>query len=309
MPSLRHDLLALLVPRLRGAGAARDEDSERAAVEACHADLDRSLPTRAVPGLTRRFDHEVDHSAGFPVHVLTRRGASPSRTLLWLHGGGFVSPIDALHVRYVARLAAALDVRVVLPDYPLTPEHTWRDSHQALVDLATGWAGRGGLLLGGDSAGGGLALAVAQTLRDRGEVRPEHLLLISPWVDLTTSSPATSWFDRRDPWLQLSRMRLYARWWAGSADDQARPEVSPALGDLRDLPPTLMFCGSRDLLVPACRRLARRAADAGWDLTYVEEPGAIHVYPLLPGVPEAARAWDTTLELVQAALPDPESPR
>ena len=71
------------------------------------------------------------------------------------------------------------------------------------------------------------------------------------------------------------------------------------LHDLGDLPPTLVLCGTRDLLVPACRRLAARAAEAGWDLTYVEEPGAIHVYPLLPGIPEAARAWTTTLEFLR----------
>lgn len=211
-----------------------------------------------------------------------------------------------MHVRYAARLADALGVRVLLPDYPLAPEHTWRDSLEPLVELATRWAngpGLGGLLLGGDSAGGGLALALAQALRERGQVRPERLLLVSPWVDLTTSSPATAWFDRRDPWLHSSSLRLYARWWAGLPDDApddhpdlARTEVSPALRDLGDLPPTLMLCGTRDLLVPACRRLATRAAEAGWDLTYVEEPGAIHVYPLLPGIPEAARAWTTTLE-------------
>ena len=306
MPSLRHDLLALVVPRLRGAGAVTDPAAERASVESCHAGLDRRLPTRTVPAFGLRFEHEVDDSAGLPVHVLTRRGTSPARTLVWLHGGGFVSPLDPVHVRYAARLADALGVRVLLPDYPLAPEHTWRDSLEPLVELATRWAsgpGLGGLLLGGDSAGGGLALALAQALRERGQVRPERLLLVSPWVDLTTSSPATAWFDRRDPWLHSSSLRLYARWWAGLPDDApddhpelARTEVSPALGELGDLPPTLMLCGTRDLLVPACRRLAASAAEAGWDLTYVEEPGAIHVYPLLPGIPEAAHAWTTTLE-------------
>ena len=60
-----------------------------------------------------------------------------------------------------------------------------------------------------------------------------------------------------------------------------------------------MFCGTRDLLMPGCRLLAERAAAAGWDLTYVEQPGLLHVYPLLPFIPEARSAWRTTLEFLR----------
>ncbi len=69
--------------------------------------------------------------------------------------------------------------------------------------------------------------------------------------------------------------------------------------DLSGLPPTLMFCGSADLLVFGCRTIADRAAEAGWDLTYVEQPGLIHVYPLLPLIPEARRARKQTLEFLR----------
>ena len=95
-------------------------------------------------------------------------------------------------------------------------------------------------------------------------------------------------------------MHAYAGWWAGTPDDLGRPEVSPGLGDLTGLPPALMFCGTRDLLVPGCRLLVRRAAEAGWDLTYVEEPDLIHVYPILPGIPEARRAWRRTVDFLHA---------
>jgi epsilon-lactone hydrolase len=78
----------------------------------------------------------------------------------------------------------------------------------------------------------------------------------------------------------------------------SRPEVSPALGDLTGLPPTLMFCGTRDTLMPGCRLLARLAEDAGWELTYVEAADLIHVFPMLPFIPEARRAWRQTLEFL-----------
>ena len=210
-----------------------------------------------------------------------------------------MAPISAWQVRYAARLAAQIGARVVMPDYPLAPEHSWRDSHDALVALATRLAAEGDLVIAGDSSGGGLALAIAESLRDRGGPQPRRLLLISPWVDLSTSTPETAELDPIDPWLFIGKVMRTPGGGPERPDDVGRPEVSPGLGDLTGLPPALMFCGTRDLLVPGCRLLVRRADEAGWDLTYVEEPDLIHVYPILPGIPEARRAWRRTVDFLQ----------
>jgi monoterpene epsilon-lactone hydrolase len=302
-PSRRHDAVAWVVPRMRRSRELETPEVERARLERWHATLDRALPTRLVPRFGRRFSVVTEVLTGpggdFPSYVVTPRGSEPRRTIVYLHGGGHVAPIDAFHVRYATRLATALGARVVLPDYPLAPEHSWRDSHGAIADVVARWADDSDVVLAGDSAGGGYALALALTLRDRGGPQPRHLLLHSPWVDLTTSTPETEEFTLRDPWLFLGKIRAYAGWWAGSPDDLGRPEVSPALGDLSGLPPALVFCGTRDSLAPGCRLLARRAAQTDWDLTYVEVPDLIHVYPLLPFVPEAHAARARTLEFLR----------
>lgn len=300
MPSRRHQLLAEVLPRLRKAQDLDSVDAERARIERWHAGLDRSLPTRAVPLFARRFAVVREElPGGFPAYTLTRRGRAPRRTVVYFHGGGFVAPLDPYHVRYAARLASELDVRVVLPDYPLAPEHTWRDSHQALVDLVGRHLAAGeDVVLGGDSAGGGIALAVALAVRDLGGPQPSRLLLISPWVDLTESTPHTEVVSEDDPWLMIGKLRAYATWWAGSTSELGRPEVSPALAPLTALPPALMFFGTRDLLMPGGRLLVRRAELAGWPLTYVEQPGLLHVYPILPVIPEARRAWRQTKEFL-----------
>ena len=299
-PSRRHQFLAWAVPRVRRSRELDSPDRERVRVERWHARLDRSLPTRLVPRFDRRFAVVEELLDGFPAYVLTPRGTDPARTVLFVHGGGYVAPIDPFHVRYAARLAEALGARVVLPDYPLAPEHTWADSHGPMTDLAERWAKEpGGLVLVGDSAGGGYALALAQALRDRSSAPPTHLLLHAPWVDLTTSTLETPAVSATDPWLFLGKMHAYAEWWAGSVDDLSRPEVSPGLADLGGLPPTLMFCGTRDSLMPGCRLLARRAAEAGWDLDYREAPGLIHVFPMLPFIPEARRAWRQSMEFLR----------
>lgn len=300
MPSRSHDLVARVVPKVRGSRELDTEPAERARVERWHAGLDRSFPTRLVPFFDRRFSVVTEELAGFAVHVMTPRGVEPTRTVLHLHGGGYMAPTDAFHVRFLARLARDLGARVVVPDYPLAPEHTWRDSFGPLTDLAARWADPatgGRLTLTGDSAGGGYALALAQALRDRGGPQPSELVLLSPWVDLTTSTPETAAYDAVDPWLFLGKVNAYARWWAGSEEDLARPEVSPGLGELASLPRALVLCGTRDLLLPGVRLLAQRAAGTGWDLTYVEQPDLLHVYPLLP-VPEARAARRTILEFL-----------
>lgn len=303
-PSRRHQLLAWALPRLLKPRELDTVDKERARLEHWHGDLDRTLPTGVVPRFAKRYSvitEQVTGPAGdFPSYVITPRGTDPKHTLVYVHGGGFVAPIDAFHVRYAARLASALGARVVLPDYPLAPEHTWRDSHEAIADLIARWAiDSADLILAGDSAGAGYALALAITLRDRGGPQASHLLLHSPWADLTTSAPETEAFSVRDPWLFLGKIRTYAQWWAGPPSDLGRPEVSPALADLEGLPPTLMFCGTRDTLAPGCRLLASRAAETSWDLTYVEVPDLLHVFPILPFIPEARTAWRRTLEFLQ----------
>jgi monoterpene epsilon-lactone hydrolase len=305
MPSRRHALLAEAVPRLRKSRELDSPEAEKARLEKWHATLDRGFPTAAVPFFHRRYSvvreelSATSSGQGFPSYTLTRRGQSPSRTVVYLHGGGFVGPIDPYQVRYAARMASALGARVVMPDYPLIPEHTWRDSHEPIVDLVTRQLeSTEDLVLAGDSAGGGLALAVALTLRDRGGRQPSHLLLISPWVDLTISTPDTHEVTLTDPWLFIGKMQAYAGWWAGSPDDLGRPEVSPGLGNLAGLPPALMFFGTRDSLAPGGRLLTRRAREAGWPLTSIEEPGLIHVYPILPFIPEAGVAWRQTLDFL-----------
>lgn len=300
MPSLRHALMATVIPRLRRAGDLESEPAERARVEADHRTQDRSLPTRATPGFAKDWAVEVA-DIGFPSHVLTPRGRRVHRTLYYVHGGAFMAPIDAVHVRYATRLADAIGARIVMPDYPLAPEHTWADSHDALVADAARWADEeGGVVLAGDSAGGGLALALALSMRDRGLTPATHLVMHAPWVDLTTSTEEeTRAVDAIDPWLFHSKLVAYAGWWAGTPDDLGRPEVSPALADLAGLPRAIMLYGTRDLLAPGCRLLARRAAEAGWDLTSIEEPDLIHVYGILPFIPEARRAFAQVVELLR----------
>jgi acetyl esterase/lipase len=275
-----------VIPVLRHAGEVGDPEQVRRDVLARQREADPSPPRR----LAAALDVRSGERCGIPVFELTARGGAPERTVVYLHGGGYVSGLDRQHWAYVARLARVLGVRVVLPVYPLAPTHTWRDSVTPLTDLVreVGEDSPGGVVLMGDSAGGGLALAVAQEAARRGAAPASRLVLFAPFVDLSGETPGTEEARRFDPWLKLSKLRLYGEWWSGGRPSD--PHASPLLGDLAGLPPMLVLCGTRDLLLPQVRELVRRVGEAGGDVTYVEEPGLLHVYPLLP-VPEARTAW------------------
>jgi epsilon-lactone hydrolase len=287
VPSLHHQFVALLIPRVRGSAEVRDPEKLRLAVIASRARESTEPPSRTVRGC------HVSSLDGFEFRVydVSASGSTPTRTVLYLHGGGYVGNIDRAHWRYVASLARQLGVRVVMPAYPLAPEHTWRDVHPRLLALFEQLAimAPDGVTLMGDSAGGGLALSLAQQLVRRPGPQPTHLVMISPWVDLTSTTPGTDEASSRDPWLVMSRMNLYASWWSGGDEHRGRKEVSPLFGPFEGLPPMLVFCGTRDTLFPQVREMVKRSGAAGVTVTYHEEADLLHVYPMLP-IPEAKRA-------------------
>jgi len=147
----------------------------------------------------------------------------------------------------------------------------------------------------GDSAGGGLALAVAQALRERGH-SPARLVLIAPWLDATVSHPDQPAVARRDAMLTIDGLVEAARIYAGDVglDDAL---VSPIHGEMTGLPPATIFTGTSDLLLPDSRRLLDACRAAGTPCELVEGSAMQHVYPLLP-IPEAKPALDRIYSLV-----------
>lgn len=292
MPSLQHTVLSWVIPRVRRNLPVDDIPAMRTTMA-----RNNRMAAEGPPADVRRTHEEmISNVHGFPVYTLWNAEAEmPGRTVVYLHGGAYVRPSDPRHWKLVTRLAGALGARAVLPAYPLAPEFTVEDSFEEMVGIFEEIASQSpeGVVLVGDSAGGGYALALAEALRDRGGAQPERMVLLAPWVDLTGTTPGTLEAAGRDPWLSHPHLSVYASFWAGSDDPAvlADPRVSPGLGDLAGLPPTLMLCGTRDLLQPGCDALFARAEEADWPLEYVVAPGLMHVYPLLP-IPEARAAFD-----------------
>ncbi|MET4704530.1 alpha/beta hydrolase [Frigoribacterium sp. UYMn621] len=230
---------------------------------------------------------------GWTVYEISPKGKTPPRRALYLHGGCYVFEIALQHWLFVARLAVETDTRFLVPIYPLAPAET----ADTIVPKATALAsslidevGARNTSILGDSAGGGMALAVAMQLRDRGIEAPHSTVLISPWLDITGTDPQLAVIAPHDPWLAVPGSHFAGGVYRGPLSE-TDPLVSPIYGELSGLGSLTMFSGTRDILNADATRFLSLAAAAGLAVDYHEVPGMIHVFPILP-IPEgtAARA-------------------
>jgi epsilon-lactone hydrolase len=155
------------------------------------------------------------------------------------------------------------------------------------------------ITLMGDSAGGGMALAVAQQLRDRGK-QPTRILLIAPWLDVTMTDPRIADVAPHDRLLTVDGLVQCGRLYAGDLDP-SDPLVSPINGSVAGLAPIEVFVGTHDMLYIDSLRLAEKAAAEGTQLRLTTKDGMQHVYPELPFLPEASEAQGLIADLVRGA--------
>jgi len=284
LPSLIAAVTQSLAGLLFAGRLPKDEAAMRKAVEQGRRRTNGDPPA----SLYKQCAVEVRQVGEHKVFTVGPQGGGPVRgQVFYLPGGGYVNPPAGLHWMFVAKLVKTLNVVCTVLVYPLAPEHF---CDEGIAFAATAYRrleseqGSKKLLVMGDSAGGGLALAMLQQTR----ATPAGLVLDAPWLDAAACDPSQVELERHDWLLNRFSLRTWGRWWAGPDRDLRDPLVSPLFGDLSGLPPTLLLCGSADILVADARRLAAAAPDK---VRYIEEEGMMHVYPMVPFFPEARRAW------------------
>ena len=209
--------------------------------------------------------------------------------------------IAAVHWDSIARLCRDLGASATVPLYPLAPEHKSADvldAMRALYDDVAAKHGAAGITVMGDSAGGGMALALAQMIREDGGELPDSLVLFSPWLDATADAPGQRDIEPRDRMLAVSGLEACGAMYRGelAPDD---PKVSPLFGPLEGLPPMAIFSGTNDILLVDGRRLHDKLTALGSrSHVYREYPGMFHVWMLLP-VPEGRQALEETADFIR----------
>lgn len=213
--------------------------------------------------------------------------------VLYLHGGAYTTGSSVTHGALAARIALAARKPVLIVNYALAPE---RPFPGALNDaratyLAMRSQGRGPVALCGDSAGGGLCLALACALRDDGEHIPAALALMSPWTDLTLSGGSHRTKVSVDPYFPTSQtLRESVAAYLGDTPPE-NPLASPLFANLAGLPPTLIHVGDKEALLDDSLLLAQRAGAQGVEAEVRTWPGMWHVWQVFQGrLPKADRS-------------------
>ncbi|MEO1038871.1 MAG: alpha/beta hydrolase [Pseudomonadota bacterium] len=230
--------------------------------------------------------------------------ASRPGALLYLHGGGYIVGSRHSHGPFVSHLAKAWRLNAVSPDYRLAPEHPCpaglEDALGAFRALRA--EADGPVVLAGDSAGAGLALATSLALREAGEVGPDALVLFSPWADLTMSGASVRERAAADVMLTPAGLSAAAELYRGDlpADD---PRVSPIFADLSGLGPVFIQTGEDEILLDDTLRLHERFEAAGVEVTTEIWRGVWHDFQMFgPIVPEARAAIGGSGQWVSARL-------
>ncbi|MDO6442635.1 alpha/beta hydrolase [Marinobacter sp. 2_MG-2023] len=230
----------------------------------------------------------------------TSRGA-----VLYLHGGGYIIGSAATHKGLTGHLAKTSGCMVITPDYRLAPEHPFPaaldDAEAAWLALIEEGFAPGQIAIAGDSAGGGLAIALAMRLRDNTQSLPSSITVFSPWMDLTQEA---LYSPECEPVLQPRWTAKAAKLYAGG-ESLRTPLISPIFGKFEDLPPLLIQVGSQEILLNDAERLADAARKAGVK-TYLEVFNSLwHVFQVHSGqLDRATAAVQTAGEHIREHLAD-----
>lgn len=223
-------------------------------------------------------------------------GSDASRVLLYFHGGGYCSGSIQSHRRLVTEAGRAARMRTLAVAYRLAPEHpfpaAYDDALSAWRFLRNQGIAASHIVIGGDSAGAGLTLALISRLRDAHEELPGCAWLISPWTDLTMSGSSLESKAAVDPLIHKEYLAELAEAYLPPGMERKDPRVSPLYADLTNFPPILIQVGSDETLLDDATRLAARAGAADVSVTLQMWPHMIHAWPL----------WNAHLEDGRRAL-------
>jgi epsilon-lactone hydrolase len=256
---------------------ADDEGGPDAIVLAQRRFFDEVMGSLPVAADVRMSSIELGGTAALEVTI---NGPEPHGTMLWFHGGGYVAASPRTAMAPAANVARAANVRVVSVDYRLAPEHPFP---AAVLDALAAYRALlqevpvKQVLVGGESAGGGLVLAMLVAARSAGLPMPRAVVTFSPLTDLTFSGESTTTKADVDPVLSVECLSTTVATYIGGSNAKV-PLLSPLFADLSHMPPLLIQVGSFEILLDDSLRLAARAAAADVAVTLNVAPGMPHVF-------------------------------
>jgi epsilon-lactone hydrolase len=239
---------------------------------------------------------------GIKSEWLMPEGAYPEKLIMYVHGGGYVSGSCSDHRGFVSKFAKNTGVTNLVFEYRLAPENPFPAAMEDSVKVYRWLLDSGykpeNIIIAGESAGGGLTLALLLYLKDHNIPLPKAGVVISPWTDLTCSGESYKMKNKVSP-APIDSWHVFAKHYAGDKT-LTLPYISPLFGDLNGLPSLFINSGMDDELFDDGRLFAEKARAAGVDVTFRAGEKMLHCYPLLaPMFPEATEAMDEIVAFIR----------
>ncbi|MYA61651.1 MAG: alpha/beta hydrolase [Dehalococcoidia bacterium] len=257
---------------------------------------------RVVGGKTPASIRQVD-AGGVPSELVSAGGASEDTVTLYLHGGGYVIGSPKTHREFARRLSAASQAQVLVIDYRLAPESPFPAPVEDAISayrwlMSEGYAPER-IAIAGDSAGGGLTVAILVSIRDQGLPMPACGVCLSPWVDMEGIGDSMTSRADRDPMVQKEGLVGMAGLYLADADPRS-PLAAPMYADLEGLPPLLIQVGASETLFDDAVRLDNKARAAGVETSFEEWDDMIHVWHIFaPMLDEGQKAIERMAEFMR----------
>lgn len=245
----------------------------------------RSSGQFAPKALTKMFNVTTQTIDSKTVATIEKKNSITKTHVIYLHGGAYVLEANFLHWSFIKKILNKIPCKVSMVDYPLAPEHNYKDTIEMLTkayEYIIEKYPQDSIVIMGDSAGGGLALAFTQMLiKENRLALPKNLVLLSPWLDLTVENPQMKDYEKQDMILSYGFLQNSADKYADGVDKH-NYLLSPINGDLRDLPSTLVLYGSSELFVPDIEKFEQQAIKNGSAIKFVKYEGMQHDWVILP---------------------------
>lgn len=224
---------------------------------------------------------ETEEFIGRKVFIITPKNEQKSeKVILYLHGGSYVAETSSNHWKFLEKLVKDTNATIILPDYPLTPKYTYKDVFTMITPLykeIIEEVPTNNLILMGDSAGGGMSLALLERLSEENIEMPYKTILMSPWLDVRLENPEIDNVQKYDKDLNKESLKIAGIAYAGK-DGIDSYLVNPIDGDLSKLKNITIFTGTYDILNPDVHALEEKANEVNVSLEIKEYEGAGHIW-------------------------------
>lgn len=250
-------------------------------------------PTR----LFNKYDIETAIIDGSKVYTLSVKDQIATGTIYYLHGGGFACGLSLIHWEIITYFADQLGYRIVIPDYPLIPKADYIEIYDFIFNLYKEIAkSKGRLFVVGDSAGASLVLGLSQLIDKEKLRKPDHLIMISPWMDVAMTNTEIERLQPIDPSLDCDGLKYAGQVY--SMGDLQNPLVSPIYGEYQDVSPMTLIVGTLDLLYPDCHKFNEICKEKGVKLSFYEYENMVHLFPLF-NIPQAKEAREIMVSIMK----------